>query len=81
MINIGDIVQFKEPNTYRMIVVKKRRMFASNIYAYTVVKYPNGEIAEYDETQLVKLNNQQCNNCHDTVLYPDEGCPDCGRQA
>ena len=81
MINIGDIVQFKEPNAYRMIVVKKRRMFASNIYAYTVVKYPNGEIAEYDETQLVKLNNQQCNNCHDTVLYPDEGCPDCGRQA
>ena len=55
MINIGDIVQFKEPNAYRMIVVKKRRMFASNIYAYTVVKYPNGEIAEYDETQLVKF--------------------------
>ena len=20
-------------------------------------------------------------NCHDMVLYPDEGCPDCGRQA
>ena len=55
-------------------------MFASGIHAYTV-KCPNGEIAEYDETQLVKLNNQQCNNCHDMFLYPDEGCPDCGRQA
>ena len=54
MINIGDIVQFKEPNSYRMIVVKKRRMFASNLYAYTV-KYPHGEVAEYDETQLVKV--------------------------
>jgi len=56
MINIGDIVQFKALNAqYRMIVIKKRRMFASNIHAYTVIKYPNGEIAEYDETQLVKL--------------------------
>jgi len=85
MINIGDTVKFKNDLATliieAMVVVKKRRMFASNIYAYTVVKFPNGEIAEYDETQLVKLNNQQCNNCHDTVLYPDEGCPDCGRQA
>ena len=81
MINIGDIVQFKSPHTqYSMVVIKKRRMFASNIHAYTV-KNPFGEIAEYDETQLVKANNQQCNNCHDMVLYPDEGCPDCGRQA
>jgi len=56
MINIGDIVQFKEPNAqHRMIIVKKRRMFASNTYAYTVIKYPSGEIAEYDGTQLVKL--------------------------
>lgn len=81
MINIGDIVQFKSPHAqYGMIVLAKRKMFASDIHAYTV-KYPNGKTAEYDETQLVKLNNQQCNNCHDMVLYPDEGCPDCGRQA
>ena len=81
MISIGDIVQLKEPHAqYGMIVLAKRKMFASDIHAYTV-KYPSGEIAEYDETQLVKLNNQQCNNCHDVFLYPDEGCPDCGRQA
>ena len=26
-----------------------------------------------------KIN--KCLNCHDMVLYPDEQCPDCGRQA
>jgi len=81
MINIGDKVKFKKPYApFDMVVLEKRRMFASDIYAYTV-KNPFGEIAEYDETQLVKANNQQCNNCHDMFLYPDEGCPDCGRQA
>ena len=81
MIKIGDTVQFKKPYApFGMVVLAKRKMFASDIHAYTV-KYPNGEIAEYDETQLVKLNNKQCNNCHDMFLYPDEGCPDCGRQA
>ena len=81
MINIGDDVRFRcNYLPLGMIVIGKRRMFASNLYAYTV-KYPHGEVAEYDETQLVKVNNQQCNNCHDMVLYPDEGCPDCGRQA
>ncbi len=55
MLTIGDLVPFPAPPSYRMIVVKKRRMFASNIHAYTVIKYPNGEIAEYDETQLVKF--------------------------
>ena len=84
MISIGDKVKFKNDLATlvieAMVVVKKRRMFASNTHAYTV-KCPNGEVAEYDETQLVKVNNQQCSNCHDMVLYPDEGCPDCGRQA
>tara|TARA_R100001015_G_C4533157_1_gene99040 strand:+ start:22 stop:288 length:267 start_codon:yes stop_codon:yes gene_type:complete len=82
MLSIGDKVKFKNDLATlvieAMVVVKKRKMFASDIHAYTV-KCPNGEIAEYDETQLVKLNNQQCNNCHDVFLYPDEGCPDCGR--
>jgi len=54
MFSIGDKVKFKKPHE-TMVVLKKRRMFASDIYAYTV-KYPNGEIAEYDETQLIKLN-------------------------
>jgi hypothetical protein len=55
MISIGDIVLLKEPHAqYGMIVLAKRKMFASDIYAYTV-KYPNGETVEYDETQLVKL--------------------------
>ena len=84
MLSIGDKVKFKNDLATliieAMVVVKKRRMFASGTHAYTV-KCPNGETAEYDETQLVKLNNQQCNNCHDMFLYPDEGCPDCGRQA
>jgi len=22
----------------------------------------------------------KCSNCHDMVLYPDEQCPDCGRE-
>ena len=84
MISIGDKVKFKNDLATlvieAMVVVKKRRMFASDTHAYTV-KCPNGKIAEYDETQLVKVNNQHCSNCHDMFLYPDEGCPDCGRQA
>ena len=83
MINIGDKVKFKNDLATliieAMVVVKKRRMFASNTHAYTV-KCPNGEIAEYDETQLVKLN-EDCGNCDDMVLYLDEQCPNCGRQA
>jgi len=79
MISIGDKVKFTR-GLVEMVVLEKRRMFASDTHAYTV-KYPNGETAEYDETQLVKLNNQHCSNCHDMFLYPDEGCPDCGRQA
>ena len=83
MINIGDKVKFKNDLATliieAMVVVKKRRMFASGIHAYTV-KCPNGEIAEYDETQLVKLN-EDCRNCDDMVLYLDEQCPNCGRQA
>ena len=55
MISIGDKVKFKKPYApFGMVVLEKRRMFASDIYAYTV-KNPFGEIAEYDETQLVKL--------------------------
>jgi len=55
MINVGDDVRFRcNYLPLGMIVIGKRRMFASNLYAYTV-KYPHGEIAEYDETQLVKL--------------------------
>lgn len=54
MINVGDDVRFSNYLPLGMIVIGKRRMFASNIYAYTV-KYPNGEVAEYDETQLVKV--------------------------
>ena len=58
MLSIGDKVKFKNDLATlvieAMVVVKKRRMFASNLYAYTV-KHPHGEIAEYDETQLVKL--------------------------
>ena len=82
MINIGDKVEFRgiPIGLVKMVVLEKRRMFASDTHAY-IVKCPNGKIAEYDETQLVKVNNQQCSNCHDMVLYPDEGCPDCGRQA
>ena len=80
MIKIGDTVQFKKPYApFGMVVLAKRKMFASDIHAYTV-KYPNGEIAEYDETQLVKLN-EDCGNCDDMVLYLDEQCPNCGRQA
>ena len=64
MLSIGDKVKFKNDLATlvieAMVVVKKRRMFASNTHAYTV-KCPNGEVAEYDETQLVKC----CNNCHD----------------
>lgn len=82
MISIGDKVKFKNDLATliieAMVVVKKRRMFASDTHAYTV-KFPNGDISEYDETQLVKLNN--CRNCDDMVLYLDEQCPDCGRQA
>ena len=80
MIKIGDTVQFKKPYApFGMVVLAKRKMFASDIHAYTV-KYPNREIAEYDEIQLVKLN-EDCGNCDDMVLYLDEQCPNCGRQA
>tara|TARA_Y100000389_G_scaffold26976_1_gene23156 strand:+ start:358 stop:531 length:174 start_codon:yes stop_codon:yes gene_type:complete len=54
MINVGDDVRFSNYLPLGMIVIGKRRMFTSNLYAYTV-KYPNGEVAEYDETQLVKV--------------------------
>jgi|TARA_R110000772_G_scaffold100116_2_gene200286 hypothetical protein len=54
MFSIGDDVRFNNYLPLGMIVIGKRRMFASDIHAYTV-KYPNGETAEYDETQLVKL--------------------------
>ena len=89
MLSIGDKVKFKNDLATlvieAMVVIKKRRMFASNTHAYTV-KCPNGEVAEYDETQLVKLNyngwaSNNCKNCDDMVLYLDEQCPDCGRQA
>ena len=80
MIKIGDTVQLKKPYApFGMVVLAKRKMFASDIHAYTV-KYPNGEITEYDETQLVKLD-EGCGNCDDMVLYLDEQCPNCGRQA
>ena len=26
-------------------------------------------------------NINKCSNCHDMILYPDETCPDCGREA
>jgi len=89
MFSIGDKVKFKNDLATlvidAMVVVKKRRMFASDIYAYTV-KFPNGDVSEYDEFSLVKLNyngwaSNNCKNCDDMVLYLDEQCPDCGRQA
>ena len=52
MISIGDKVKFTR-GLVEMVVLEKRRMFASDIHAY-VVKYPNGKTAEYDETQLIK---------------------------
>jgi|21_taG_2_1085346.scaffolds.fasta_scaffold03788_18 hypothetical protein len=94
-INIGDKVKFKNDLATlvidAMVVVETRTMFCRNEFnsgwlnAYTV-KFPNGETAEYDETQLVKLNyngwaSNNCKNCDDMVLYLDEECPDCGRQA
>ena len=27
----------------------------------------------------IQLENK-CSNCHDMELYPDEQCPDCGRE-
>jgi len=56
MFSIGDKVEFRGMpiGLVEMVVLKKRRMFASDTHAY-VVKCPNGKIAEYDETQLVKL--------------------------
>ena len=61
-INVGDTVQFKKPYApFGMVVLELRQMFCRDefnsrwINAYTV-EYPNGEIAEYDETQLVKVN-------------------------
>jgi len=92
-IAIGDKVKFKNDLATlvidAMVVLESRTMFAKPngkwLNAYTV-KFPNGEISEYDETQLVKLNHNgrasnNCKNCDDTVLYLDEQCPDCGRQA
>ena len=91
--NIGDRVVFKNfsnlnnklfiNNDYTMVVDEIRIMFARNanigkwLKAYTVV-FPNGDRGEYDETQLAIVGG--CVNCDDTVLYPDERCPDCGRQ-
>ena len=92
-ISIGDKVKFKNDLATlvidAMVVLETRTMFAKPngkwLKAYTV-KFPNGETAEYDETQLVKLNyngwaSNNCKNCDDMVLYLDEECPDCGRQA
>ena len=89
-IDVGDRVVFKNLNSkpyinngYTMIVDEVRIMLARNddtggmLKAYTV-EFPNGDRGEYDETQLVKV--EECANCDDTVLYPDEQCPDCGRQ-
>lgn len=92
-IDVGDRVVFKNfsnlnnklfiNNDYTMIVDEVRVMLTRNddtgglLRAYTV-EFPNGDRGEYDETQLVKV--EECVNCDDTVLYPDEQCPDCGRQ-
>jgi len=88
-IDVGDRVAFKNLRTtkfrngYTMVVDEVRVMLARNddtgglLRAYTV-EFPSGERGEYDETQLVKV--EECVNCDDTVLYPDEQCPDCGRQ-
>ena len=62
MLSIGDKVKFKNDLATLvidgMVVLESRTMFAKPngkwLKAYTV-KFPNGEIAEYDETQLVKL--------------------------
>jgi uncharacterized OB-fold protein len=27
-----------------------------------------------------KKKGNKCSNCHDMELYPDEKCPDCGRE-
>ena len=61
-ISIGDKVKFKNDLATLiiegMVVTESRTMFAELnnkwLHAYTV-KFPNGETAEYDETQLVKL--------------------------
>ena len=68
--NIGDRVVFNNLNTspfidtssrYTMVVEAVRIMFAKNddtgkwLKAYTV-KFPNGNVGEYDETQLINVS-------------------------
>ena len=61
LINVGDRVKFKKPYApFVMVVVEVRVMLARNddggewLKAYTV-ESPNGLRGEYDETQLVKV--------------------------
>ena len=49
---IGDKVTFKGGGDV-LTVTDMRKMFASDLIAYTV-RFPDGETAEYDETQLVE---------------------------
>ena len=66
-IDVGDRVVFKNLNSkpyinngYTMIVDEVRIMLAKNddtgelLRAYTVI-FPNGDVGEYDETQLVSV--------------------------
>ena len=51
--NVGDEVILRGGSTVTDVlkVVDARRMFGSNLMAYTV-EFPDGHVAEYDETQL-----------------------------
>lgn len=131
---IGDFVTFSywtKEEQDAMEVIARRRMFGTDLVAYTVEK-KDGTTAEYDETQLVKIGgiddratrvdkmmadefedeylddkdhpmyddlkedgysplihrvwnegggDENCENCHDMELYPDEACPECGRES
>ena len=48
---IGDEVVLKGTDIEPAKVIDMRRMFGSNLMAYTV-EFPDGRTAEYDETQL-----------------------------
>ena len=53
---VGDLVYRKfDDARFPMKVVKMRKMFASPLHAVTVVGTSGGDELEYDETQLVKL--------------------------
>jgi len=57
---IGDLVYRKSDDArFPMKVVKMRKMFASPLHAVTVVGTSGGDELEYDETQLIKLEEME----------------------